>query len=472
MPLNLNQIPYIPKQIYTCKLHDFTVLYNPYSYRGILIINAKAKKIFHSINGKNNLKKIINTNKNILTETVIMSLFKQLINYHIVSFSQSQNTKLRISYRSFSAIKSLSLWIHLTNQCNFRCTYCFVDKNNITFTKKKIDKLLTMLIPLQKKYHYKSIRFLLAGGEPLSRFSLVRHIVKKAAFYKKTYQIPINLSIITNGSLITEEYARFFKQHRIKIGVSLDGIGESNDQTRKFPDGKGTFKYTERGLQILQQLGVLFNVSATITMNNVYNLHTLVMYCLKQKIPISLEFFAKLNDLCKEEVITEERQFIEQYKKILTTIYKYYFDHNLLYSPLKHNNLLHPLRILHHSYYESCLGGLNYFSIFPNGTVRFCAASDMAIASLDSKDFVKEAKKNYLMLFKNAMPDDIKECQQCLWRYNCAGGCKLERLIIDKKAPSVKCGIYKELIPFIIKLEAQRIINLNMFLISKRNIDN
>lgn len=465
MKIDLASIFYKQKQVYSHKIQDFTALYNPYSFKGLLIINQQAVKIFDSINGKDSVSTIIKTNKKYLSKENILKLFNQLISCHLISLKPK--SKLHISYKSFSAINSLSLWIHLTNQCNFRCTYCFVDKNNLTFTNERVNKLFQTLIPLQQKYHYQTIRLLIAGGEPLTKFSLLKYITEKAVLYKEKYAIPINLAIITNGSLITKEHARFFKENHIKVGVSLDGIGKSNDQARIFPNGSGTFKYTQRGIQILQQTDVPFNISTTVTTYNIYNLNTLVLYCLRHKIPISLEFYAKLNDLTKEDAITDSKKFVKQYKKIIATIYRYYSNHDMYYSPLKYNNLLHPLRILHHSYYESCLGGLNYFSVYPNGTIRYCAASDVALATLDNKDFVKEARKNYLILFKNAMVDDIDKCRNCQWRYNCAGGCKLERMQINKKAPSIKCGIYKKLIPFIINLEAERIIHSNLYLASQ-----
>ncbi len=465
MKIDLASIFYKQKQIYSRNIRGYRALYNPYSFKGLLIINQQAAKIFDSINGKNSVSMIIKANKKYLSKRAILKLFNQFNSYHLISLKPEP--KLHISYKSFSAINSLSLWIHLTNQCNFRCTYCFVEKNNLTFSEEKIDKLFNTLIPLQEKYRFQTIKLLIAGGEPLTKFSLIEYIAEKAILYNKKYALPVNLAIITNGSLITKEYARFFKEKHIKVGVSLDGIGESNDQARIFPDGRGTFKYTERGIQILQENGVPFNISTTITANNIYKLHTLVLYCLKRKIPLSLELYAKLNDLTKEDVITNDVRFVKQYKKIIATVYRYYANHGMYYSPLKHNNLLHPLRILHHSYYESCLGGLNYFSVYPDGTIRYCAASSVALANLDNNDFVKEARKNYLILFKNARVDDIDECRQCRWRYNCAGGCKLERVQINKKAPSVKCGIYKKLIPFIINLEAKRIIRSNLYLVSR-----
>lgn len=471
MKINLASIFYKQKPIYAHKIKDFTALYNPYSFKGILIINKQAKKIFDSINGKDSVLTIIKANKNYFQREAVLKIFNKLISYHLISLKPE--SKLHISYKSFSEINSLSLWINLTNQCNFRCTYCFVKKNNLTFSKEKIDKLFQKLIPLQKKYHYQRIRLLIGGGEPLTKFTLVKYLTEKAALYNKKYALPIKTDIITNGSLITKEHARFFKENYMNVGVSLDGIGESNDQARILPNGRGTFKYTQRGIQILQENGVPFNISATITTNNIYNLNKLVLYCLRHKIPITLRFYEKFNNLTKEDAITDSEKFVKQYKKIITTFYRYYSDHGMYYSPLKHNNLLHPLRILKNPYYD-CLGGRNYFSVNPDGTIRNCPASEVILATLDNKDFVKEARKNYLILFKYAMVDNIDECRRCQWRYVCAGGCKLERLQIskNKKAPSIKCGIYKKLIPFVINHEARRIINSNLYLASHNQLIN
>lgn len=40
------------------------------------------------------------------------------------------------------------------------------------------------------------------------------------------------LNIVTNGSLITEEVAQFFKQYGFSLGLSIDGDEVINDKMR------------------------------------------------------------------------------------------------------------------------------------------------------------------------------------------------------------------------------------------------
>ncbi|MGS9121130.1 anaerobic sulfatase maturase, partial [Salmonella enterica subsp. enterica serovar Infantis] len=68
-------------------------------------------------------------------------------------------------------------------------------------------------------------------------------------FYKKVVRLQqsyangktIYNSLQTNGVLINEEWAAFFAQHQLLIGISIDGPQVVNDNYRKTPSGRASF---------------------------------------------------------------------------------------------------------------------------------------------------------------------------------------------------------------------------------------
>jgi len=466
--LKSKTIPVFFNIIYRKKINKFILFYNPYSYKGLTLINIKYHRIIDSIDGKNSLEVIYQKNKALIDKQTLFSLIRNLRDYDIINTKNDKKEfKLKISDKRLKDDYSLTIWLQLTNQCNFRCTYCFVSKSKEEIREETIDKLLNRLAFLYNKKKIKTFRLFFAGGEPLLRFPMIQKIINKINKFKKTQDLPICYSIITNGSLVTEKVASYLKENNFTVGISLDGLGKVQNRTRKFVDGSGTFEYAEKGLKIIQKYGILSNIVTTITKKNISDLTQLVDYCLKNNISITMQFFKKLNEYCNEDLVKDEKQIVKSYLKAIKKIYKYYELNKIADSPLKNNILLDHLKILGNPFYEHCLAGLNYFSLYPDETIRFCPSSETTVANINDNDFLDKARKNTLEMFNKATSDDIKECQNCPWRYICAGGCKLERLYVNKLAPTIKCRIYKKIIPIIIGLEAKRLIGLNLLLFFK-----
>lgn len=105
---------------------------------------------------------------------------------------------------------------HLTNACNYNCTYCFgkfPDKKELTF-----EQACAVIDSIANYFLQNSItngRINLAGGEPLLCL-----YIDDLINYINAYGIKV--SIITNGSLLTKEQIARWKNKVYCIGLSLD----------------------------------------------------------------------------------------------------------------------------------------------------------------------------------------------------------------------------------------------------------
>ncbi len=162
------------------------------------------------------------------------------------------------------------LVIQPTPFCNINCTYCYLpnrdnpNKININIIGRIIDRLI------EDKILNNNLSIVWHAGEPL---------VLPPTFYKPLFTIiklkllPLGItvqhSIQTNGTLITQEWCNFIKEHDIKIGVSIDGPQPIHDANRKMRNGKGTFDKVLSGINLLKTNHINYHGIAVVNQNSI-----------------------------------------------------------------------------------------------------------------------------------------------------------------------------------------------------------
>ena len=106
------------------------------------------------------------------------------------------------------------------------------------------------------------------GGEPtLMGLDFYRKALRLADKYRRPGMRFLH-TMQTNGTLIDDEWAAFFKEHNFLIGISLDGPRQLHDIYRLDKGGRPTFDRVMRGVRLLQKHGVEFNVLTTVNRVN------------------------------------------------------------------------------------------------------------------------------------------------------------------------------------------------------------
>ena len=146
-------------------------------------------------------------------------------------------------------------------RCNLHCVHCYSDSANRAYDgelttdegKSLIDDLADFGIPV----------LLLSGGEPLIRpdlFELIAHARSRG----------VRLTLSTNGTLITPEIAGRLRAHEVSyVGISLDGIGATNDM---FRGHKGAFDKAMAGFRNCRAVGQRVGLRMTLTRRNARDL--------------------------------------------------------------------------------------------------------------------------------------------------------------------------------------------------------
>lgn len=163
--------------------------------------------------------------------------------------------------------------LSLTPLCNLACSYC---QNEPAFDKVSckrmsddmIDKVINSLEEMAK-YNQKSVTFCFSGGEPLTvGLSFFQKIIDKQ---KKLASIcKIRNIIQTNGTLIDEKWASFFKENQISISVSVDGPGFIHDNQRFLRNSSNScINSVVNGINHLQNNQINYGTLTVITNNSI-----------------------------------------------------------------------------------------------------------------------------------------------------------------------------------------------------------
>jgi uncharacterized protein len=131
----------------------------------------------------------------------------------------------------------------------------------------------------------KGREIIIYGGEPL----LNRKICEKTIEIVRDRDEEASILLITNGSLIDEEIAKFLAKNKVKVSVSIDGPKEINDKFRKDKTGKGTFDRTLRNYKILKNY-TKPAVSCTISAHNVKILPEVAEWIISELEPHAIGF--------------------------------------------------------------------------------------------------------------------------------------------------------------------------------------
>lgn len=153
--------------------------------------------------------------------------------------------------------------------CNLACQYCFfLSKENLYPTRESplmTEALLeTYIRQLMQSSPGPQVEVAWQGGEPMLRgLEFYRRSVQLAEKYRKPNQ-RVSHTMQTNGTLIDDEWAAFFKQNHYLVGISLDGPRHLHDVYRVDKRNAGSFDSALQGWNCLRRHAVDTNVLCTV----------------------------------------------------------------------------------------------------------------------------------------------------------------------------------------------------------------
>lgn len=184
------------------------------------------------------------------------------------------SSKLPSHLLQFSKDKKPVVVWNMTRRCNLKCVHCYAQSRNIEYKneltthqgKELIDDLAQFGAPV----------ILFSGGEPLMRRDL-----PELALHARSRGMRAVIS--TNGTLIDKRMAKVLKEIGLSyVGVSLDGMRETND---RFRGVKGAFDAALEGMRNCLAEGIKVGLRFTINKKNVRDIPAIFDLLEKENIP-------------------------------------------------------------------------------------------------------------------------------------------------------------------------------------------
>lgn len=200
----------------------------------------------------------------------------------------------------------------LTDQCNFNCSYCFI--------KKEIEKGNRISGPMSVETALAAVdtfarltsedptdderMIIFYGGEPLLNFSVIKIISDRVSQLKGMGRLPskTKMVIVTNGSLLSDEIALFFKSVGIGIGISIDGTDIVTNSARRYRDGTPTFSDIMRGIETCKRNQILdYSLSVTVSKTCLENFDSTISFLKTHAISKNIGFNILMSDGSNDE---------------------------------------------------------------------------------------------------------------------------------------------------------------------------
>ncbi|HSF96414.1 MAG TPA: heme d1 biosynthesis radical SAM protein NirJ [Thermohalobaculum sp.] len=164
-------------------------------------------------------------------------------------------------------VKPVVIW-NLTRRCNLRCRHCYTTSADVDFPGELTHE--QAMETLEDLGRFKIPALILSGGEPLAR----RDLFQIAA---RAREMGMYLALSTNGTQVVGETADKVAEIGFDyVGISLDGIGATNDWFR----GRiGAFDEAVAGVRACKERGIKVGVRFTITTDNEHQLPELLSFC-------------------------------------------------------------------------------------------------------------------------------------------------------------------------------------------------
>jgi len=310
-------------------------------------------------------------------------------------------------------------------RCNLNCTYCYYrpiqeivkDASRLGFDE--LERFTRDYLEISTL----SPTMVWQGGEPL--LAGLEFYERAVALQKKYNRVgvPVTNVLQTNGTLLTEEWARFFSRNRFLVGVSVDGPPELHNTYRR--DAEGTHGRAMNALKLLRAARVDFNVLVAVTDANVG--YAAEVYEFFRRERINFIEIIPVAELGPKGTLQPYSVTPEQYGDFLLELFDAWIKDN----PLRvHVRLLDNIvRSFFGIEPEYCIFRdtcYNVLTLEANGNLYPCdffVAKEWLLGNIRhcTADSALSSKKS--VSFKRLVQSFRKECHSCRWFPICKGGC-------------------------------------------------
>ena len=325
----------------------------------------------------------------------------------------------------------------LTNRCNARCSFCFIDFDNPKTFKNELS--LDEIEKITAKLPKSLININFTGGEPFAH----KDINQIAEIYFKNTNIN-SIFITSNGSLpdrmikFCEEITRKFPEKKLFFSLSIDSFEEEHNKIRKV---KNIFKSCIEVFHELKKISKKIQTNIAITVSHENHDKVIDLYDFlkdRHRIDSFSAILAREEGVYKIPEISKKKIQVAYYnltQKIKTDLSKqnnlFGYKNSIQAKVMNKKNQIVYDKIystsVKNEFISNCYAGSLFGVIQANGDISPCEILDDKFGNLrdynydfmklwkkkSSKDFCKKIKKNKCFC-----------TYECAWTFNVLGNKK------------------------------------------------
>jgi len=297
--------------------------------------------------------------------------------------------------------------LEIANACDLKCRYCVVHMNRVVKGGKLMSRETARAIVSQYNVETGGKgTLIMIGGEPLLNWEVVKDIAATASGQKM---------IFTNSLKMTPEKSAYLRDHKVLILTSLDGFTPEHNRARFGDDKEGNFETIKVNIRRMVCEGCRVGVACVLHHSNAAEAVDIASFFREELGVVSMSFayphFTREN--------SPENDFrIEQYSEAVKGLFafskrrKVYLDQTG-----------RALRFLFggEPVYDGCKICTSQRTFYPDGTPTLCTKLD-TIPGYSLAGFL------------DRLPLVNPECESCIARGACGGGCPWDAWV----APNAK----------------------------------
>lgn len=315
------------------------------------------------------------------------------------------------------------MYLLVTNNCNFGCTYCFI-KNDVSRGPLKNMSKETCLNAIDyfariadKNIQRHSVVFY--GGEPLLNAQAVKEgCIKLRKLESEGALNELDIIINTNATEVDSSWVDFFRTHHVNPSVSIDGPEEIHNSARKTLEGKGTFYDSYKGFMILKESGLPIGISCTISETNLTSLDEVARFFV-QSSPSGVGFnplIGEANQKACTEVLAGTPKALLKAFEILRE------------AGIYEDRVMRRLRkiINKELYIKECAAYGNQIVVSPTGEIGPChgfLGIEGFFKGNVNNDPITPTSDQLFIEWNSRTPFNMEECFDCPFIGICGGGC-------------------------------------------------
>jgi uncharacterized protein len=345
----------------------------------------------------------------------------------------------------------ISVWLHITNACNLKCSYCFVgEKTNEGMDPDVMQLVARNIRTTTDRYGTGKVHIKFAGGEPTAFVPRMRRFREVLLREMEGSATRVQFGMLSNGTLVNDRLIDFLKEIDAGISISVDGFGEAHDIYRVYASGKGSWDIVSRNVQRLVEAGIHPYITPTISEASCHTLPDLVRWIYGLGLHARLQVVRNPGSSWaggdrRAEYQAMNAKLAAAFDEAFTAL-----EGPDTFIDLRYGLEICELNFEHPSAGVTCGIGDNHLVIKPDGTLASCPMTVMDKGVSCSGDLFEAAAKTFEHTPQERhFEREEDDCLHCQWFGVCAGGCPITNLRVKGHAftRSPLCSFYKAVIP-------------------------